>query len=168
MCQLGEAFSEVPVQVGVDEKRTGYRWCEVGSKTGRLFPLTNSNDCWQKPVAKAEMTFYPASTWYGGARTNGGLHIFATIASAMADKPDLFEIEPKRYVLVKVRYWGDVVEHVDGARARFAEIVALHVPFWRFGYEETRYRRLRTVLRKGNPLLNLRFVGREPDLLVEV
>lgn len=174
MCQLGpsEDMNQTPRHVERSEGLVGYRWCDVGHETGRLFPLTTTNPCWQEPVVFADdMVHYPPTverhrgSWRAGSTTNG-LHIFDTIERAMADTPytDAYgrsdsEHPKARFVLMKVHFWGLVVDHAAGYRAQYAEIMAVLAPFWRLGHHASRWKRLRPLLAKGNPKLKLRFVS---------
>lgn len=137
MCTLGFQVSELRV-IDQSKARYGYRWCRV-EDNGSLMPIVALTRCWQEPVASAKVN----------ADYGDGLHIFSSMTKALSDRPVNWGYYPVCYVLCKVKYWGDVVDHKYGVLAEYASIVAINVPPWEPAH--------RTLIRHGNPKLDLRF-----------
>lgn len=144
MCDLGRDTGPV-VNVAKAKAMVGWRWCEVGGE-GTLRPWSTNqwDDVWSQPIAKADQK--PTET------NDNGLHLFRSKAIAMHPEQHPGD---DGYVLVKVKFWGDCVEHERGFRAQYAKILSLSFVRGRGlrSDEKTKAR-----IRKGNPKLKLRFV----------
>lgn len=113
MCNLGSIL-ESTVLAWADRK-TGFRWCFTGQPgfTGSLLmPLTGTSDTWLKGVAHADYEPH--------ALNSSGLHIFHTQQTAMNQSPGSY-----CFALLKVEYWGKIVQHDFGVRAQHARILQI-------------------------------------------
>lgn len=142
MCQLGKAVKEVVISQF--SPVTCYRWFVVettydhnGNRVpmnGVIRPLNGSfgnpwlGDGLGGNVAQADMLprmqreevdhFTGVKTVLSRANTNG-LYAYKSKQEALNDGSS------RDYILAKIRIWGNCVEHEDGYRAEFAQILAL-------------------------------------------
>jgi hypothetical protein len=108
MCTLNEIIG--PITVDKKTPKEAYRWFSTTSDG--LIPVAKSNSrVWHKKVAKANQ---PPTNF-----NRNGLYMYKTVQDAMVDHSSI-------YVLAKVRFWGTCIEHSNGYRAQYAEIVEIY------------------------------------------
>lgn len=121
MCNLGAELVGNPQKRILKSKPIiGYRWCRLESSpyaeaTGVMTPVAmyenDDHNPWTRKIAKADQ----APT----VDNENGLHIFRSKKHALNDKPMC-----DHNVLLKVRIWGNAVEHDNGYRVTNAQIIA--------------------------------------------
>lgn len=135
MCQLNDAVKEVVIDRL--EPVVCYRWFEIEKNwsdaanahvphNSVIRPLNGAfGNPWLVSEAKADSVprMRTVDQFTGEVVNSGnknGLYAYKTKEHALADG------NANDYVLAKIKIWGKCVEHVDGYRAEFAQILALY------------------------------------------
>ena len=126
MCWLLDAVKEVIIPK--DRPKIGYRGWHVGGG-GILTPMTSSYSPWRNKIAKADSV--------PKLDNRSGLYVLNNKSSGK-----------NGHVYGTVKFWGRCVEHVNGYRAQFAEVVALEVPLDIWGDGENTERKLQQEFQK--------------------